>query len=230
MTIGLLLCDRVREKYRTEHGEYSEMYHNFLPDFQFIDYQCFEGEIPDDPNSCDAWMATGSLHSVYDDIQWIKELQGFIRKIADSKSKYVGVCFGHQLLGESMGGKVKKADAGWCVGVHTFPILKKATWMQPDSEEYNLLMMCQDQVVKLPENSIVYAGTDYCPVGMFTVGSNMLGIQGHPEFSKSYDKALMIDRRDRIGDEKVDRALLSLTSNVNTDLLRSWVYAFIKST
>lgn len=225
--IGLLLCDRVREKYKAEHGEYSKMFRKLLPNHEFRDYECYKGEIPDSPEECGVWMATGSLHSVYDDIQWVKDLLDFVKRIYYSESKYIGVCFGHQLLGQALGGKVEKAKNGWCVGVHSLDVSQSVEWMQPFADKYNILMMCQDQVVRLPENSTVLGSNENCPVAMFTVGDNMLGIQGHPEFSKAYDRAIFEDRVERIGKEKVDLALESLDRDVNRDLLVKWIEKFI---
>lgn len=225
--IGLLLCDEVKEKYKSEHGEYSEMFRKLLPDREFRDYHCFAGEIPDSPEDCEIWMATGSLLSVYDDIPWIKELLGFVKRIYFSQSKYIGLCFGHQLLGEALGGKVEKAKNGWCVGVHSFDVIQNPKWMKPPSARYNIPMMCQDQVVRLPDNSTVHASNGHCEVGIFSVGDNMLGIQGHPEFSKEYDRALFEDRVECIGQEKVDLALESLGQDVNQDLLVEWIEGFI---
>lgn len=227
MKIGLLICDRVREKYRAEHGEYPDMYRSLLPPHEFVDYKCYEGELPKGPEECDVWMATGSLHSVYDDIEWIKHLQDFVRKIYDSDRKYIGVCFGHQLLAESVGGKVKKADHGWCVGVHTFDVQSRKEWMQPAQDHYNVIMLCQDQVINLPPNSEVLASSKNCLYGMYLVGDRMLGIQGHPEFSKGYNGALIKDRADRIGYLKSFEGIESLEQSVDGDVLRKWMEHFV---
>ena len=198
-----------------------------LPSQVFRDYQCYRGEIPQAAYECQAWIATGSSHSVYEDVDWIKDLLAFINEIYVSQSKYIGVCFGHQLLAEALGGKVEKSANGWCVGVHEFTVDKKTDWMIDAKESYNILMMCQDQVIRMPGLSAVHASSTVCPIGMFTVGSNMLGIQGHPEYSKNYDKALLLDRRKRIGEAKVSSALESMWRNVDQLLLGRWINEFI---
>lgn len=100
--------------------------------------------------------------------------------------------------------------------------------MKPFRKDLNLLMMCQDQVMELPENAAIHAKTEHCPVGIFTVGKYILGIQAHPEFPKSYNQALMEDRYLRIGEEKVKAGIESLKLPTHSDLIAIWIANFLK--
>ena len=71
-------------------------------------------------------------------------------------------------------------------------------------------MMCQDQVLLLPPNSQWLAQSDQCPHGIFLVGNTMLGIQAHPEFSKSHNQAIIEARIGKIGTEKAKLGMQSL--------------------
>ena len=229
MTVGLLICDHVREVHAHIQGKYPEMFRALLPELQLKDYFVCDGEFPKSATECDAWIATGSKFSVYDKIYWIEELKTFVQKVQESGKRYVGVCFGHQMLGEALGGKVEKAKVGWNIGIHNFKINEIQPWMQPQHDELQLQMMCQDQVVRLPDNSTVLAQTDFCSVGMFQVGNTMLGIQGHPEFSKNYEEELMKHQRglDLIGDELFDQGVASLSKNLDNPIVRDWIVNFI---
>ena len=173
-------------------------------------------------------MVTGSKHSVYDEIDWILQLKSFVLEIWQSQTSYIGVCFGHQMLAEALGGKVQKAESGWSIGVNTFEISQHRNWILPPRASLNLLMMCQDQVKVLPENSTVLAHTSSCPVGMFTVGNKMLGIQAHPEFSKKYNQTLMEDRLEIMGKEKVENGLESLSKELDNSTIVNWIINFIQ--
>ena len=100
--------------------------------------------------------------------------------------------------------------------------------MAPSLSVFNLLMMCQDQVLQLPTGSLLLARTEDCPNAMFQVGDNMLGIQAHPEFSKEYDQALMELRVERIGQEKVATGISSLQMTLNDLEVASWIRNFIE--
>jgi GMP synthase-like glutamine amidotransferase len=95
------------------------------------------------------------------------------------------------MIGEALGGRVTKAASGWLVGAHSFEVTGEEPWMEPPLRQLTLLMMCQDQVVEVPEGTTVLARSASCPNGIIRVGPNMLGIQGHPEFSVGFERALI---------------------------------------
>lgn len=230
MKVGLLECDHVREDFLSIAGDYREMFPALFaaiaPEWQFEFFDVCNGQFPSSVDDCDVYICTGSKSSVYDGDQWIENLKEFVREIYQAGKIYIGVCFGHQILGEALGGEVRKSDVGWCVGVHTFEILQFQNWMKPSLLSFNLLMMCQDQVLKLPPESILLAQTPDCPYAMFQIGETMLGIQAHPEFPKLYDKALMELRVERIGERKVEMGIMSLELPTSEKLFAQWIVNF----
>jgi len=227
MKAGLLICDHIDPPYQPEFGDYPEMFAKLFPEFDFVYYEVTQGQFPTDLNECDVFLATGSRYSVYEDIDWIKRLLELVREIYRQKKYFLGFCFGHQLIGYALGGKVEKSPNGWCIGAHTFEVRQKAPWMQPSPPSFNLLMLCQDQIAILPENTQVLAGDAKCPVGLIQVGENMLGIQGHPEFSKAYDRLMMERRIDRMGKDLVEEGIASLQKEVHTQLMHDWFLNFL---
>jgi GMP synthase-like glutamine amidotransferase len=230
--IGLLLCDHVREEFRAAHGDYPEQFSALFapiaPQWTFRCYEVTQGEFPARLDECDAYLSTGSSWSVYEEADWIAQTKAFIRSLFEAGIPYVGVCFGHQLLGEALGGKVAKSPNGWCVGVHDFTLLHQDPWMQPPLSTFSLLMMCQDQVMELPPQSTVLASSPACPVGMFRVGTTHLGIQAHPEFTKAYDQALMLLREERMGTAVVEKGISSLDKETDATTIASWIVRFIE--
>lgn len=225
--VALLVCDRVGEELAVEYGDYPEMFSDLLSDYQLVPYFALDGLLPANVMDYDAYICTGSRFSVYDNEDWIEQLKDFIRQIKRVNRTFVGVCFGHQLLAEALGGKVEQSEKGWCIGVHTFEIVKNTDWMEPYQADINLLMMCQDQVIRLPEEANVLGRSPKCEIGLFTVGENMLGIQAHPEFSIDYNRTLMQRRIDRMGEELVQAGLKSLEKPVERTLIAQWIRSFI---
>lgn len=228
MTVGLLVCDQVREEYREEFGSYPEMFQRLFPNYEFQLYNVFKGEFPASIDDCEVYMATGSSHSAYEDLAWIHQTKAFIKNLFEANKYFIGFCFGHQLMAEALGGKVEKAPVGWCVGVHAFDVYKIKSWMRPAKTQVNYLLMCQDQVMTLPENAQVLAGNKACPNAILQVGERMMSIQAHPEFSKAYDQTLMESRVERIGAETVARGIESLKMEINVPVFRQWVDSFLK--
>ena len=231
MNIGLLLCDDVSSRFRHIAGGYQDMFDALLkphvPGLSFRRYDVREGEIPASTDAHDVYLCTGSRHSVYDKLEWIEALKAFVRDVRDDGKAFVGICFGHQVLAEALGGKVTKADQGWGIGVLDMDIVKPEPWMQPQQPHCKLQYMHGDQVLKLPPESTVLAVAKHCEVAMFKVRDTMLGIEGHPEFPAAYERALLETRRDRIGPEPVDKALASLSTPTDHQIAGRWIANFI---
>jgi GMP synthase-like glutamine amidotransferase len=235
MKIGLLMCDHVREEFRHIAGDYRDMFPALFaplaPHWQWHFYEVVNDHFPASPHECDAYLCTGSKFSVYDDEPWIHRLKDFVKLLYRIQKPFVGVCFGHQLLGEALGGKVQKAEVGWCVGVYSFTVNKftvnrlenRTQTPNPKLQTVNLLMMCQDQIVQLPPDTQVLASTTDCPNAMILVGDSMLGIQAHPEFTVEYEEALMRSRVERIGAEKTERQLKTLTLSLDSKTVAEWI-------
>ena len=224
MRIGLLECDDVVGRFPEVKGGYREMFAALLPNFEFKYFEAHRGLLPSSAAECDAWMCTGSKYSVYDGTPWITDLAAFIRAL---DRPYVGICFGHQMLAHAMGGEVAKAKQGWGVGILSLEILKKESWMEPPTPQVRIQHMHQDQVQRLPEDSVLLGRSAHCEVGMFRVGETKLGIEGHPEFTVEYGAALINARRTQIG-EQTDRALNSLKEKSDGPVVGRWIERFLK--
>jgi GMP synthase-like glutamine amidotransferase len=89
--------------------------------------------------------------------------------------------------------------------------------------------MHQDQVQRLPEGSVLLGRSPHCEVGMFRVGETMLGIEGHPEFTREFGTALIEWRSERIGAAAAEMALRSLERPNDGKTVGSWIARFIRS-
>lgn len=227
MKIGLLECDDVVGRFPHIKGGYREMFAALLPGLRFRYYAAHRGELPASPGECDAWLCTGSKYSVYDKDAWIQNLAAFIRSLKDEKP-FVGICFGHQMLAQAMGGEVGKASEGWGAGVLKVELLKQEPWMQPPQKEIRIHHMHQDQVQKLPKGSVVLGRSEHCEVGMFRVGDSMLGIEGHPEFTAEFSEAVIRTRVERIGPAASRAALESVRQPTDAPIVAQWIHKFME--
>ena len=229
MKVGLLECDDVVGRFPGIQGGYREMFAALLPGFSFRPYEAHRGELPASPDECAAWVCTGSKYSVYENRDWIDALSSFIRKTGEAAKPFVGICFGHQMLAHALGGEVAKARQGWGVGVLPVEVLKQEPWMQPPRSEIRIQHMHQDQVQRLPKDSVLLGRSPHCEVGMFRVGESMLGIEGHPEFTVPFGRALIEARRERIGEKQAAEALTGLAQPADGSVVGGWIAAFIRS-
>lgn len=234
LRIGLLQCDHVADNLQGIHGNYPEMFEDMLlgedPNIEMAVYDLTSDQFPVDLTACDGYLITGSQFSAYDNIPWINKAKLLIKDLYQAKVPTVGICFGHQLIAESLGGKVSKAiDKGWGVGVHSWNIKDEEIWMSENTpSSFSLRVSHQDQVTTLPPNTKIIASSDFCPIASAQTSEHFLSFQGHPEFSKDYTKALISKRVERIGKEVSDQAVKSLKEEVDSATVGAWIVRFIK--
>jgi len=232
MIIGLLQCDHVNPEFQHIISDYpqafGDLFAKYAPDIQLRVYDVCHGELPQSIGECQGYITTGSRYSVYDNEPWIHALAEFVRQVHAHNAKFVGICFGHQLIAQALGGKVAKSDHGWCIGTKPVTLQETPAWMTPGQSEYRLLLSHQDQVLEVPQGGKVFGGNEHCPISMLGVGSNMLGIQAHPEFTPEYAAALMDARRERIGNETVEHAKQTLAEKTDEAAVVHWIDSFFK--
>ncbi|MFQ1902557.1 glutamine amidotransferase-related protein [Aeromonas veronii] len=232
MRLGILDCDRLDPDLADRFGPvYSEMFiRGFValaPELEFRVWSALDGELPEDLHECDAWLITGSRHDAYSDIPWIQALRAWIRQAHDADVKLAGVCFGHQVIAQALGGEVVKSTKGWGLGVSVHPMLADEPWMAPARDQIRILASHQDQVALLPPGATRLAGNDFCPNFMFLQGNNIVAIQGHPEFSVEYNRALIERRRGLLPDERYQSSLSSLEGEVDSATMMQWLLQFL---
>ncbi|MCO1335573.1 gamma-glutamyl-gamma-aminobutyrate hydrolase family protein [Microbulbifer sp. OS29] len=232
MKIGILKTDDVRKELVSEFGEYPEMFADLLrgqdPTLEFSTYEVQHGQYPSDIDDVDAYLITGSKTGVYDSKSWVSPLMDFVRKLHDQHKPTIGICFGHQLIAQALGGRAQKSDKGWGLGVHTYEMQETPSWMSEPKTEFSLLVTHQDQVDELPPGGRVLASSEFCPMAMVQVDDHMLSFQAHPEFSKPYSTSLMQLRREAFGEQVVDKGQASLQNDIHENMVAKWMLEFLR--
>ena len=241
LSVGLLLCDDVDESAQARYGTYAEMFGGITAvddGLVFSPVRCYQGEMPGSPDDFDAFLISGSRYGAYDPLPWITQLRAFVRRCRDAKKKTVGICFGHQLIAHALGGEARKANAGWGIGIQSARITEAQAWMGDAGNgglhspgRYNLVVVHQDQVVALPPGFRAIAENDFCPISMFVDDNVMLGIQGHPEFSREFCEFRIHARREILGEDLYRKSLASLESmgmELDSERVLGWVARFIR--
>ena len=218
MKIGILLVGRASEDLVDEYGTYAEMLIALINTeeqvFEFKTFNILDDEFPKDHLECDGWIVTGSPHGVYEDHSWIPTVSQLINNVYEANLPIFGVCFGHQLIAQALGGHVEKSEKGWGLGLHTYQVNNKPDYMSNLSEEVTLNICHQDQVLRPPQGATVYAKSEFCENAGFYIKDKVLTMQAHPEFLVDFTKALLNARRDvTIPKEFVDPALVGLKNN-----------------
>lgn len=230
MHIGLLQADRhdidVEKRFGTYSDMFQRLFHQVDSEVNFTTYQVIDKKYPESISECDGYLVTGSKESVYDDHPWIDALRKFIVDVSRQDSKLVGICFGHQIIADALGGKVEKSKNGWGIGASSSLVVEQNSWMHPELRQFSLLFSHQDQVVALPERAHCITRSAFCPYAGFRIGRKILTFQGHPEFSVDYLKDRMLLRKSLFSEKLYDDALDSLNNETQHNEVARWILNF----
>ena len=224
------------EQFRSKYGDYPQMIERVLTmgaakvgeKFSSHTFNVVSGEYPQSIDSYNGYVISGSRQSVYDSAPWILELRRFVLRLHEEKIPLVGICFGHQLIADELGGKTEVAEVGWGVGAHEYDVIDQHWCMSPFVDRYRVLVSHKDQVTKLPPGARRLSTSAFCPNAMFSIGEHIFALQGHPEFVPGYSEDLMKWRRDVIGEPAYRTGIASLEYELQSLEVAQWIVRFLK--
>ncbi len=223
MLIGILQAGHL-DRGDVPLPEYDELYPAMLAGhgFSFRTWKVIENEFPESVTDADGWLISGSKHGAYDDLSWIPELEHFIRNAFQTSIPMVGICFGHQIIAQALGGRVEKFSGGWSVGLTDYPI---------EGETYALNAWHQDQVVEVPPSAEVIGSTDFCQNAALVYPGKAFTVQPHPEFDESIvDRLLEYRAPGLVSDDRIAQAKTRLPQPDNNADMAHRIATFFKET
>ena len=222
MRIGILQTGLAPEALAPEMGDYPDMFARLLDGhgFTFQTWKVVEGEFPASVQDADGWLITGSRHGVYEDHPWIPPLEDFIRAAFAARVPVVGICFGHQIVAQAMGGKVERYNGGWAVG---------ATEYDFGGETLRLNAWHRDQVIRVPEGAQVIAKNEFCANAALLYDDRALTVQAHPEFRPDFIDGLIRTRgKGLVPDEVMAEATARMDLPIQDKTMAGRIAAFFK--
>ncbi|MEQ8898448.1 MAG: type 1 glutamine amidotransferase [Roseovarius sp.] len=172
-----------------------------------------EGEpLPDSAEGFDALWVMGGPMDTWQEEQhpWLKDEKAFIRKaVAEDGLPYLGLCLGHQLLAEALGGSVGPSKTPE-IGVMDVQLTEAgASGVLFDGlpERFDCLQWHSAEVTALPEGAQVLATSPDCAVQAMKWETRAYSMQFHmeieadtvqnwnniPEYAGALDKAIGAD-------------------------------------
>jgi GMP synthase-like glutamine amidotransferase len=230
--ITIIETGLVSPKNRELHGSYPQMFEQMIgaadASVTFDTVGIPAGEPLPDLEGLEAILITGSAAGVYDAFDWIVPLEGFVRMAHDRKVPMVGVCFGHQLIAQALGGTARKSEKGWGLGRHVYDIAPGNGLI----EGTRIAIACshQDQVITPPAGARTILSSEFTPyAGLLYAGGTTLSVQPHPEFSVGFALACceMVRSKGDAPDSVVAPAQASLAEPLESARLGGAITRFL---
>ena len=222
MLIGILQTGLAPDALVDQMGDYPDMFARLLDGhgFTFRTFRVVDGAFPASVHDCEGWLITGSRHGTYEDHPWIAPLEQFICESFAAHVPMVGVCFGHQIIAQAMGGKVERYAGGWAVG---------ATDYDFGGQHLTLNAWHRDQVTLAPEGAKVVASNPFCANAALLYDDRAFTVQAHPEFRPEFIDGLMQTRgKGLVPDEVMAKAARRLGDPLQDKTMAAQIAAFFK--
>ena len=228
--ITIIETGQVPQKYRERHGSFPDMFERMVraedPTASVDVVSIPNGDALPDPGKLEAVLITGAAAGVYDGLDWIAPLEDFVRQAYASKTPMVGVCFGHQLIAQALGGTVRKSEKGWGIGRHVYQVLPENGVV--GGEAVAIAASHQDQVIVQPPNTTIVAESAFTPYAALAwTDRPAISFQFHPEFSPAFARALIEKRYDIVPDP--DAAIASLDAPNDNARVGGWIRRFLEA-
>lgn len=233
MKLTIIQTGDVPPALRAKFGTYPPMFSRMFAEagaiFEIETVPIHDGAPFPDPAAPGGIIVPGSAAGVYDShYAWMDPLRAFIRAAYAAKTPMMGVCFGHQIMADALGGDVRKSEKGWGLGRHTYGVSRRPAFLGGALPALAISCSHQDQVITPPADATVFLASEFTPnAGLIYGNGAAISLQPHPEFDDDYTAALAELRRGKAPDAVIDTALASLATASHSREVAGYVAAFL---
>ena len=176
-------------------------------------------------------ITMGGYMGANDDIEfpWLTDERSLMKDLVANDIPFFGICLGGQLLATAVDGKVGPTPVPE-IGIASFQVSdvakQDAVFGHLAGKEVIAAEWHKDYITDLPEEAVVLAGNDVCPVQAFRIGKNVYGIQFHPEIdSEIFSSWAETDDELARLDNSIDQACAQVAA-AEAELIKTWKPAF----
>lgn len=178
----------VRNEVESEYEYHCDALSENVPDAREIDFPAGERL---DPEAVDGVVLTGSTAGVYErsDRPWIDDQRRLVEELVEREIPTLGVCFGHQVVNDALGGSVENVGTTARLVAAEFeddPLFDGVSPVVP--------AVHGDAVTAVGDGMEVIASADYYPAfGTRHREAPLWTVQFHPEFTAELRGRLAAD-------------------------------------
>jgi GMP synthase (glutamine-hydrolysing) len=216
-----------------EHGEYCAWIQRAAGDAwhgAWREHDLRSASAPPECKEVAAVVITGSPASVTERAPWMLQAEAYIRRVIEAQVPLLGICFGHQLIAQALGGNVRKNPRGREIGTVEVTTLAPDPLFEGLPDRFLANATHVDTVADLPPGATVVASTALEPHAALAFGALVRGVQFHPEIDEGVMRGYVEVRRQRLREEGLDaEAILAQAADtpLGRELLRNFIRRFV---
>jgi len=193
---------------------------------EYGDFDARLGDFPD-PRSAAAFIITGSPANVPTREPWMLQTEAWLREVVSIGTPTLGICFGHQILAQALGGEVTRNPRGREIGT----IRVERRMDDPIFEGVPASFMANathiDTVGRLPPRAVSMASSSLEDHQAIRFSPVCYSVQYHPELDRDIMLGYIDARREILAGEGFDVEALA-ASVTEADFSRRTLHNFVR--
>ena len=174
----------------------------------FVEVDVRTAEALPQPERFAGLIVTGSASSVTERAPWMLRIEAYLVRAVELEQPLLGICFGHQLLGQALGGLVERNPRGREMGTVKLRITADDPLLDRSIEPALAHATHVDSVTRLPQGAQMLAATELDPHAALRFGARAWGVQFHPEFDEQVMAEYVSTRAELLTQEGRDPAAM----------------------
>jgi GMP synthase (glutamine-hydrolysing) len=186
-------------------GEFGDLIVETIGDVWSHGYASFDArtDAPPEPRDVAAFVITGSAANVPDRAEWMLKMESYLRDVVALGVPTFGICFGHQILAQALGGEVRKNPRGREIGTRHINKLVHDPIFDGIPDVFKASVTHVDTVASLPPKATVLAKNDFDDHHAIRFTGTCYGVQFHPELDADVMRGYVEHRWDTLSAEGI---------------------------
>ena len=201
LLIHIIICDQMPKLFPDEkHGScYADLFKTLFSGaaerlnvpVAFDEWDAVEGRLPpfceDDSETRHLYVISGSKSDSFGSDPWIVAFRAYVKEAIGRGLRFMGVCFGHQVIAYSLGGHVQRGPEGfWGGGERTVTVCDPLVGGLAGQDHLRLCVVHYDMVTRLPPGATLVGTSPEVTNDSYRIGKQVLTFQGHPEITPEF--------------------------------------------